>query len=193
MRRGVTPRGLVAATLCAVLFLPFGFWSFGIQPPGVAKTMMMPPSIVSIRSMSELAVTKVHVCDVIEGSNAHYRGRWTLHGDCLWGVDLSNATYLQAHTDTREAVLRLPSPRLISSAVDHERSEEISMKAVGWTRGWLSSPQSLRATVWKEAARKVQKLGEEPAHMEQAKAQAERVLRELFRGVGWNVNFEWKG
>ena len=37
---------------------------------------------------SELATARVHVSDVIEGENQHFKGRWLLHGEVILGVDL---------------------------------------------------------------------------------------------------------
>jgi Protein of unknown function (DUF4230) len=191
MRRGISIRGLTSAfTLSALVFVPFGLWSFGILPPGFANAAALPPSITVIQSMSELATSRVHISDFIDGENDHYKGRWTLHGEVILGVDLSNVTYIESHPDKREAVLSLPQPHLVSGKVDHERSEEVYVKAVAWVP--LSSPQALRDDVWKHADRKIQRLGQEPDYMECAKVQAERVLQKLFKGIGWNVRFEWK-
>ena len=191
MRRGISVRGLTSAmALSGLVFLPAGLWVFGVPLPGATKAAVPPPSLSLIQTMSELATTRVHVSDVIEGENGHWKGRWTLHGEVILGVDLSMVSYIQAQPEKREAILSLPPPHLISSKVDHERSEEISMKAVAWLP--TSSPKVLRDEVWKRADREIQRLGQEPAHMERAKVQAERVLRELFRGAGWTVRFEWK-
>lgn len=191
MRRAITIRGLTSAfTLSALVFVPLGLWGFGIQPAGVANVAVLPPSISMIQSMSDLATTRVHISDVIEGSNQHFSGRWSLHGEVILGVDLSEVTYIESHPETREAVLSLPAPHLISSKVDHERSEELYVKAVAWVP--LSSRQALRDEVWKYADRKLQRLGVEPGYVETAKLQAERVLQKLFSDLGWKVRFEWK-
>jgi hypothetical protein len=191
MRRGVTVKGLTSAfTLSALLFVPFGLWSFGIQPPGIAKAAP-PPSLAVIQTLSELATTRVHLNDFIDGENSHYKGRWTLHGEVILGVNLAGVSYVQSHPDKREAVLRLPQPHLIASKVDHERSEEVYVKAAGWFP--TSSPRLLHDEVWKQADRKIQRLGLEPGYSERAKVQAERVLQNLFSGLGWTVRFEWEG
>jgi Protein of unknown function (DUF4230) len=79
---------------------------------------------------------------------------------------------------------------VISSKVDHERSQEVFIK---W-KAWLptSSSQLLRDEVWKHADRKIHRLGQETGYMERAKVQAERVLGQLFEGVGWKIEFEWQ-
>jgi Protein of unknown function (DUF4230) len=188
---GLTIRGLVSAfTASTLLFVPFGLWSFGIQPPGGAKPPdPPPPSLAIIQSVSELATTRLHLSDFIEGQNNHYKGKWILHGEVILGVDLSKAVYVEAHPADKTAVLHLPPPHLISSRVDHDRSEEMYIKAVAWVP--LSSPKLLRDAVWQQADRKIQKLGQEPKHRDHAKQQAEKTLRNLFEGLGWKVRFEW--
>ena len=190
MRQAMTPRGLFAAFgLSALFFLPLGLWSFGVPWPGAAKAAVLAPSIAVIRSMSDLAVVAVHVSDVLEGENAHWRGRWNGHGQCVLGVDLSKVTYLEVHPEPRAGVFRLPPPHLVSSKVDHERSEEVYVKWKSWFP--VSSRQSLRENVWKQMDKKIARLGQDTAHLERAKTEAECVLRELFTGVGWTVRFVW--
>ncbi len=146
-----------------------------------------------VQSLSELATARIHISDSIEGANAHYRAKWALHGEVILGVDLSKAAYRKIDSDKRKAVLELPLPRLISSKVDHDRSEELYVKTLS-VLAVFSDPKLLRDEVWKEANRKIERLGqEEPGYMERAKVQAERVLLELFTGVGWTVSVEWQG
>jgi hypothetical protein len=191
MSRAISIRGLTSAfTLSTLVLVPLGLWNFGIKPPGDANAAALPPSIAVIQSMSELATSRVHISDFIDGENDHYKGRWTLHGEVVLGVDLSDVTYIESHPDKREAVLSLPLPHLVSSKVDHERSEELYVKAVAWVP--LSSRQALRDEVWKQADRKIERLGQQPDYMEFARVQAERVLLKLFKDMGWNVRFEWK-
>jgi Protein of unknown function (DUF4230) len=182
---------LVAAFAVAVLFVvPLLLWFLGIKWPGSALAAPPPPSIAQIQSMSELATTRVHLSDFIEGENAHYIGRWTLHGEVVLGVDLSAVRYVKVDEAAKRATLSLPQPHLISSKVDHERSAEVWVKSKVWVP--TSSSQVLRDEVWKHADRKIQRLGQELGYMERAKVQAERVLGQLFEGVGWKVNFEWQ-
>jgi hypothetical protein len=141
------------------------------------------------QSLSELATARVHLSDYIEGENDHYIGRWTLHGEIVLGVDLSSVRYVKIDEKAKRATLHLPQPHLISSKVDHERSEEVFVKSKVWVP--TSSKKALRDEVWKQADRKIQRLGQEPGYMERAKVQAERVLGQLFDGVGWKVDFEW--
>jgi hypothetical protein len=88
----------------------------------------------------------------------------------------------------RRAILHLPDPHLISSKVDHERSDELYVRSKAWVP--TSDKKRLRDEVWKEADRKIQRLGQEAGYMERARVQAERALVQLFEGVGWRVDFE---
>ena len=192
MARAISFGRLIAAfAISTLLFVPQALWIVRIElplPPAVPARP--PPSIAQIQSMSELATTRVHLTDSIEGENAHYVGRWTLHGEVVLGVDLSEARYTKVDVANQRATLQLPQPHQISAKVDHERSEEISIKPKLWVP--TSREQILRDEVWKEADHKIQRLGEEVGYRERAKVQAERVLGHLFEGVGWTVDFEWR-
>ena len=190
MRRGVTLRGLVCAFVLALLMLaPVFLWAFGITP-AKSPPPVLPPSIAVIESMSELATTRVHISDFIDGENEHWRGRWTLHGEVLLGVDLSAVKYAQATPEKKEAVLLLPQPHVLATKVDHERSEEVFVKAVSWVP--VSTTRALRDEVWKHGDRKIRRLGEEVAYKERARIQTEKVLGKLFKDAGWTVRFEWQ-
>lgn len=192
MRHGVSRGGLTSAFALSALFLvPTVLWVYGVPVPWV-KAAPPPPPLAVVQSLSELATARIHISDSLEGENKHYRGKWLLHGEAILGVDLSKAAYRGIDTDKRKAVLVLPLPRLLSSKVDHDRSEELYVKSLSFL-AWTSDPKVLRDEVWKQADRKIERLGQEPGYMERAKVQAERVLLELFNGVGWTVNVEWQG
>lgn len=186
MKRRFSVRRMTFATVFGIVPILLVLWFVGIPPLRAA-----PPSLSVIQGMSELASTRVHISDVIEGENHHWKGKWTLHGEVILGVNLSEVDYVRADAEKREAVLRLPQPRLISSKVDHERSEEMYMKSLSLTG--FSDPKVLRDEVWRQADHKIQRLGQEPGYAERAKAQAERVLQQLFQGVGWKVQCQWAG
>jgi hypothetical protein len=196
-RRAISFKGLIAAFAISSLSLaPLVLWVSGVRPPGTLRgaaapvAVSAPPSIAQVQFMSDLATTRVHLSDFIEGENNHYVGRWTLHGEAVLGVDLSQAQYAKLDNERKRATLRLPQPHMISSKLDHDRCEEIYIKSKVWIP--TSSRQPLRDEVWKHADRKIQRLGHEAGYMERAKVQAERVLEKLFDGFGWKVDFEWQ-
>jgi hypothetical protein len=192
MRRGISIRGLaIAFALSLLFFVPAALWLLGIPFPGGNKDSVLPPSISVIRGMKDLVASEVHISDTIEGYNDHYKGKWSLHGEVLLGIDLSKVAYLANDPVKRTATLRLPSPHVVTHKVDHEHSEELYVNAlVPWAS--LSSRQILRDEVWKMADRKLEQLGEEPGYKASTKVQAEGVLRKLFEGMGWTVTFEWQ-
>jgi hypothetical protein len=193
MRRGgLSAKGVIAAfSTAGVVFVPAVLWLLGVPPPQFAHAAAPPPPIAVIQHMSDLCTARVHLSDTIEAANNHHTGRWLIHSEILIGVDLAKAAYAEIRPDSRQAVLRLPQPRILASKVDHDRSQELYVKSRGWGRGWLSSPQLVRERIWAEADRKLQRLGGQPDHIEKARQQAERVLQQLFQGVGWKVRCEW--
>ncbi len=190
MRHGITISGMASAmVLSGLAFLPAGLWVFGVPLPGSARAAG-PPPLAAIQNISDLATARVHINDFIEGENRHWRGKWSLHGEVVLGVNLSDAKYLRCDSTTREAVLSLPSPRVISSKIDHERSDEVYMRSLSWTG--FSDPKVLRDEVWKRADAKMLQLGQQPGYAERAKVQAERVLEQLFDGLKWKLRVEWQ-
>jgi hypothetical protein len=187
-------RGVLTAFVICSIVLVLGLWLFGVRFPGASAAPLPPaPSIAQIQSMSDLATANVHISDYIELENNHYVGRWTLHGEVVLGVNLAEARYVKTDEKSRQAILHLPKPHLISSKVDHERSEKIYIKSKVYFAGARSSTELLESVVWKEADRKIQRLAnEEPGYSERAKVQAERTLEQLFKGVGWSIDFEWE-
>jgi hypothetical protein len=193
MRVPLTTRGLIIVFALSLLCsLPVALWLVGGLSAKAApgRDPLPPPVIEQIRGMSDLATTGVHISDFVEGENDHYFGRWSLHGEVVLGVDLSRARYSGADDRARHVTLVLPQPHLVSSKVDHDRSEELYIRSKVWFP--LSDKQVLRAEVWKFADRKIQKLGLELGYAERAKVQAERVLARLYEGAGWKVDFEWQ-
>ena len=187
MIRHILPALTGIGTLSAVLM---GLWTYGVPFPHAKTTPEpLPPSIAQIQSMSDLATTRVHISDVFEHADDSYKGRWSLHGDVILGVDLSTAQLI-TQPEKRHATLILAAPHLVSAKVDHERSQELSVKSISW---WpFSSSESLKEEVWRLADRRLQLLGQEPGYMQQARLQAEHVLTKLFDGAGWRVDFQWR-
>jgi len=89
--------------------------------------------------------------------NGHYRGKWGLHGEVVIGTDLSRAQYLSADSAKSEAVLLLPTPQVIATKVNHDRSEELYLRQQ--TVVPLSSPKVFRDEVWMQADQKIRRLG----------------------------------
>lgn len=175
--------GVMAVIVGAVL--AWRWWQTNplVSPP--------PPPISQIQAMSDLATTSVHIVDSIELENNHYLGRWELHGDVILGVDLSAVDYLEVDQHERRLRLRLSQPHIISTKVDHERSQELFLKPKVFFASLRSSSQLLRDEVWKQADRKIARLGEHLGYRERAKVHAERVLEDFFESLDWKVDFEW--
>jgi hypothetical protein len=191
MRLGVTFMGIASAFILALLcFVPAGLWLYGVPVPGSGKDRTPVPSLATIQAMSELAAIRVHIQDALEGENGHYQGTWEVHGEVILGIDLAKIAYASTDPVKRQATLRLPPPHLVSTKVDHERSRELSVKTTAWLP--TSSRQNLRDEAWMMADRKLQRLGQEPKQLKRARAETERILSDLFGGMGWTVAFEWQ-
>jgi Protein of unknown function (DUF4230) len=188
---GISIRGVIGAlTLSILLFVPAVLWLYDVPTPGGHRQVPQPPSIASIRDMSDLLLKSIHINDELPGSNRHYEGRWLLHGELMVAMDLSKVAYVRTDPEKRTATLLLPMPYMLEPRVDHERSKELYMKKLSVFA--TSDPQILRNEVWRVAQVKLTELGQDPRYRAEAKGQAEKVLRNLFDAAGWKVGFEWK-
>ena len=140
--------------------------------------------------MSDLATIRVRIADTITGKNDHWEVRWMLHGEAVLGVNLAQARYVSVDEEHRKVTLSLPECHVISSKVDHHRSEELSAKRLSW----IPSPglQSLRDDVWRSADEKVYRLAQHEDYLDATRLQTERALCQLFQGVGWSIEYEWR-
>jgi hypothetical protein len=179
----------VVAALALLIFVPLFLSTSGVQPKFIPAPASTPPPIVRIQGMSHLANTKVHITDSIAGENGHYRGKWGLHGEVVIGTDLSRAQYLSADSAKGEAVLLLPTPQVIATKVNHDRSEELYLRQQ--TVVPLSSPKVFRDEVWMQADQKIRRLGQDPSYVQQAKGDCQRVLEPLYQQLGWRLRIEW--
>ena len=140
--------------------------------------------------MSDLATLRVRIADTITGKNNHWEVRWILHGEAVLGVNLAQAQYLSIDKEHRKATLSLPACHVISSKVDHHRSEELGVKRLSWIAS--SGLQSLRDDVWRNADEKVYTLAQHEDYLDATRLQTERALCQLFQSVGWSIDYEWR-
>ena len=91
----------------------------------------------------------------------------------------------------RDHHLPLPAAHLIASKVDHERSEELYARRTRFVP-FLPGLTGLRSEVWKHGDLKLQELARDDQYAEPAKLHAERVLNDLFQGLGWTVAYQWQ-
>jgi len=80
------------------------------------------PTVERLQRLSQLVTLQVHVADVLIGEGEGSRGSWLIKGDALLGTDLAKAQIVDRDDTARRATLLLPSPVVLHSRVDHQRT-----------------------------------------------------------------------
>jgi hypothetical protein len=148
------------------------------------------PTIEHIESLSQLVCLRVHIADVLVGENDDYRGSWLIKGDALLAIDLKQAKIVECNPAVRRARVRLPEPTVTSPRVDHERSRTWSVERLTWIP-WRGNPDGLRDEAMKRAQRVIDKAASSKENVQTAKMSAEKIIQEMYRMVGWEVELEW--
>jgi hypothetical protein len=179
--------------------LGLGLWWMGRSPvrsPWTCNSGGL--TLERVRALADLVTVRAEVADVQETSLAGYTGSiraaLLIRGELLVGVDLSRATFEQKDEIRHTAVLSLPAPHVLSARLDHQRTRIFGIT----TRGlWLIAPggQNADAAVINRAYREAQVAIERTAMVrdirERAKTQAEKVLCEFSKSLGWELEVKW--
>ena len=153
--------------------------------------------ISRIAEVAELVTLKVPVSTVLTSELAGYVGGIScivvVNGNVELGVDLEQARIEDVDPEARTATLILPRPKVRHARLDHERTTVYSVNRQGiW---WLAlGDEPARKLVNKamlEAQAVVEEVAQNSGLVEQARRRAERVLREAFEAVGWEVGLRW--
>ncbi len=119
-------------------------------------------------------------------------------GDCLVGTDMRQARYEAVDSQARTAVLRLPSPTVISARVDHRPREQggsyfYAVQGTGiepLLPGSRNRTQAIDAAL-AQAQRDVQRSCSAAPMLAAAREKAEAVLTPLWAATGWKVQVRW--
>lgn len=191
MARARGRRGWAAAAVLVVLVLAsaaaafvLGFWK--------ADSASSSPRITEIQELGELVVLRVYAADILEDVSDDYKGAWIVRGDALVAVDLQSAKLQSADENAKKLVVLLPQPRVIQPRVDHEKTETYDVSKKLWFNIFAGKSDGFRD----EALRKAQEIIEEQASqdevMQQAREQAELMLANMYRPVGWEIEVVWQ-
>jgi hypothetical protein len=186
----LTPLGLIMYQLKLTLQQ----WDMSIRDTAPA-VRSVGPTRVQLERLQYLVSTRVRVADALVAESRWLEGSWIVQGDALIGVDMSQAEIASKDERTRTAVIRLPSPSVLSARVDHEASREWDIRS----RSWIPLAGSVlgdRRAMEQQAMRQAQRLVERAAGSEENLAAARRgvagMLAAFYQAVGWTVTVRWK-
>ena len=150
------------------------------------------PSITDIQRLGELTVLKVKVGDVLEDANQDFKGIWLIRGDALVAVDLQLAELLKADANTKNMVVRLPQPKVIQPRVNFNETKTYDVQKKSWWP-FVGGREKFTDNAMSKAQGVVYNTSNGADVMAQARDQTERVLKNMYRLVGWNVDVVWQG
>ena len=155
-------------------------------------------TVEKLKALSELVTVRAEIADVQETKLAGYTGSLKaavlIRGEFLAGVDLSQARFENKDEIRHAAVLRLPQPHLISAKLDMKRTKVFGISARGL---WWFVPggNDANAVVVNHAYKEAQQVMDSALLTlelaQQARAQAEKVLGEFGKSLGWEVEVKW--
>jgi hypothetical protein len=169
-------------------------WDPGIRetPP----TFSSPgPTVVQLERLQQLVSTRVHVADVLVGESRWLEGSWIIQGDALLAVDMSRAEINDRDEKARTAAIVLPHPAVLSSRVNHERSQQWDIKSRSWVplaAAILGDRQALEKQAMVEAQRLVERAAGTEDNLAKARQGVESMLSAFYRAVGWHISVQWK-
>ena len=176
------------------LSVGYGIWLGRTQtvPPAPPIVRSMAPTVIQLERLGELTTTRVHVTDVLWAEGEGYRGSWLICGDALLSCEVAKATIANVNAEQHTATIRLPSPRVISARVDHEKTKTWSVEKTTWLPWRWGDQGAVRDAAMFHAQQLIETAAGSERHLAPAKAQAELLIRQMYDFVEWNVNVEWE-
>lgn len=155
-------------------------------------------TLEKLQTLSELVTVRAEVADVQETRLAGYTGSLKaallIRGELLVGVDLSQAQLERQDDVRRTAVLRLPRPQVISARLDMERTRVFGITARGlwwFAPGGADTDAAVVNHAYGAAQEAMNTALLTPELAGRARAQAETVLGEFSKSLGWKLEVQW--
>ena len=181
---------LAVLAILAVLALRGRSWLSRSPQPIVIQSLG--PTVERLQKLSHLVTTKVLIADVLVGEGEGHVGAWLVKGDALLGVDLSRAKIIAKDDAARRATIQLPLPELLTSRVDHSRTQTWQVRKTAWLP-WSGDGDKLRDQVMREAQKLVAQAASSEEYISQSKGAADAIIAAFYAEVGWSVLVEWSG
>jgi hypothetical protein len=156
------------------------------------KVKSSSPTITEVQRMDKLLVLKVYVADVLATTGYDYRGAWLIKGDALVAVDMRKARFQAVDEEAKTLVLLVPPPEVISSRVDHEKTQTWDVEKTTWMPWVAGDEDKLRDEAMREAQRMVSSAAGDKDNIDQARIQAELMLENMYQPIDWKVDVEWQ-
>lgn len=188
--RGGKAPVLIVIVVAAVMIASAAFLFLG--QPWKTGPESSSPSITEIQKLGELVVLRVKVADVLEDSTEDYKGLWIVKGDALVAVDMRLAEQ-KVDENAKKLVVVLPQPRVIQPRVDHQKTKTYDVSKKIWFNPLVGDRNEFVDNALAKAQGIVESESGGDEVMDQARAQTELMLTNMYGFVGWDVDIVWQG
>ena len=193
IERIITPVLWWLFVILASVVAGFSFWIWlQHRSPEWIKTHVTMPTVTQLEKIGELTATRVHVTDVLYAEGGGYRGSWLISGDALLSCDMSKATLVDVDTETRKATIRLPSLRVISARVNHDRTKTWSVEKTTWLPWRWGDQGIMRDAAMFHAQQLIETAAASERHLKPSRDHAELLIRQMYQFIEWNVDVRWE-
>lgn len=156
------------------------------------------PSVHRFEDLSSLVTLRVPITDVqateLGGVFGRVRVTVILKGEAELGIDLQRTRVEGLDPVARTCILEIPIPSIRRPRLDMDHTRIVSLQR-SWT-AWLlpGAPGRTDAVneALQQAQRRIERLVEDQGLLADAREQCARALRELFRGLGYEVEVRWR-
>ena len=114
-----------------------------------------------------------------------------MKGDALFAVDCRRAELVSRDETNKTATIRLPAPAVLQPRVDHERTRTWSVEKDTWVP-FKGDGDKLRDQAMLQAQKLVEHAVGLPEMRDLARENAEVILKNMYRLVGWEVSVAWE-
>ncbi|MBK9120898.1 MAG: DUF4230 domain-containing protein [Phycisphaerales bacterium] len=184
---------LILAGLGTILWMTYQYGA-AHAPRSAFASVSAAPRIEDVRALARLAVLRIRVADVIEGTTRGGRAAVIVKGDGDISVDMDSIAIEAVDTAARTATLRLPRPRPDRPRVDHDATRIFELRKTGLASlNPFADPRvDLLHDAMRAAQAQISALLDDPDLVSRAQQQAEAVLTAFYGQLGWNVTIEWR-
>lgn len=152
------------------------------------------PTVESISKLKELVTLKVSVGDVLIGKDDSLFGAkicLVVSGDALISVDLSKSI-ISKDVESKTANIGLVEPRVLMARVNQEKTAIYDVKSNSLISIFTGDTRNdLLKKCMVEAQKMVERAANNEENLQNAKSQAEIIIKQLYSELGWTIDINW--
>lgn len=148
------------------------------------------PTVDQLTQLSDLVVLRVQVSDVLQAKSKGTQMAILVRGDADIAVDLSKAEISLVNAEAKTCMITIGTPTLVRPRVDHDRTKVYKVESS--LLPWKNDTDVVFQDAMNQAQQLVEYASGKKEYIDQARLQAETVLRTFYKGLGWSVQVKWK-